>query len=82
MPVGTSGIESYCLHRLTDFKNKLMFNQKGKVGGRGIDWGFGMALCANPLCIWNGWSTGNPVQYSMITYMGKESAKEWICIYV
>ena len=22
-------------------------------------------------------STGNPIQYSLITYMGKESEKEW-----
>ena len=27
-------------------------------------------------------STGNSTQYSVITYMGKESEKEWICVYV
>ena len=27
-------------------------------------------------------STGNSTQYSVITYMGKESEKEWIYVYV
>ena len=26
-------------------------------------------------------STENSTQYSVITYMGKESKKEWMCIY-
>ena len=26
------------------------------------------------------YSTGNSTQYSVITYMGKESDKEWICV--
>ena len=25
-------------------------------------------------------STGNPIQYSVMTYMGKESKKEWIYV--
>jgi len=25
------------------------------------------------------YSSGKPTQYSMITYMGKESEKEWMC---
>ena len=28
------------------------------------------------------YSTGNSTQYSVITYMGKESEKEWIYVYV
>ena len=28
------------------------------------------------------YSTGNPIQYSVITYMGKESAKQWVYVYV
>ena len=28
------------------------------------------------------YSTENSAQYSVITYMGKEFRKEWICVYV
>ena len=28
------------------------------------------------------YSTGKPTQYSVITYMGKESYKEWIYAYI
>ena len=28
------------------------------------------------------YSTGNSTQYSVVTYMGKESKKEWIHVYV
>ena len=28
------------------------------------------------------YSTGNSTQYSVITYMGKETEKEWIYVYV
>ena len=28
------------------------------------------------------YSTGNSTQYSVITYLGKESEKEWIYVYV
>ena len=28
------------------------------------------------------YSTGNPTQYSVMTYTGKESRKEWIYVYV
>ena len=28
------------------------------------------------------YSTGNSTQYSVITYMGKESEKEWIHVHV
>ena len=28
------------------------------------------------------YSTGNSTQYSVVAYMGKESRKEWMCIYI
>ena len=28
------------------------------------------------------YSTGNCTQYSVTTYVGKESEREWICVYV
>ena len=28
------------------------------------------------------YSTGNPTQYAVIIYMGKEYEKEWICMYI
>ena len=28
------------------------------------------------------YSTGNSIQYSVLTYMGKESKKQWIHVYV
>ena len=27
------------------------------------------------------YSTGNSTQYSVITYMGKESEREWMCVH-
>ena len=27
------------------------------------------------------YSPGNSIQYSVIIYMGKESEKEWVCVY-
>ena len=50
-----------------------------------MDWGFGISICMllTMECMANGdllSSTGNSIQYSVITYMGKESEKEWICI--
>ena len=28
------------------------------------------------------YSTGSSIQYSVMTYMGKESKKEWIYVYI
>ena len=28
------------------------------------------------------YSTGSPSQYSVMTYVGKEFEKEWLCVYV
>ena len=59
------------------------------TGGRGgeIYWGFGIGMCT----LWYmeslanrdlAFSTGTSTQYSVIIYMGKESEKEWMCIYI
>ena len=59
--------------------------QRAKAGGRD-EWGVGIDICT--LCMeWmvNGdllFSTENSTQYSVITYMGKEFEKQWICGYV
>ena len=48
------------------------------VGSLGLAWHtivYGMDGQWEPLH-----STGNSAQYSVITYMGKESEKEWTCI--
>ena len=60
--------------------------QAGKVG-EGINWEIGIdihtllyikQLTKKDLL----YSTGNSTQYSVMTYMGKESNKEWIYVYV
>ena len=57
---------------------------KGESGG----WSGGLGLAYTHYYIWNGWSmdllysTGNSTQYSLITHVGQESEKEWICVYV
>ena len=55
--------------------------------GRGINWGIGIDIYTvlyikqiankNLLC-----STGNSTQYCAMTYVGKESKKEWIHVYI
>ena len=55
--------------------------------GRGMDWEprIGISALLYIECIVNGdllYGTENSSQYSMISYMGKESEKEWICVYV
>ena len=66
-------------------KKQTFGYQRGKVGG-GINQEFGISnillyikqiINKGPL-----YSTGDSSQYSVITYMGKESEKEWIYIYV
>ena len=60
---------------------------KGEGGKGGIDWEFGIGRCK---LLYIGWinnkvllySTGNYIQFFVITYMGKESEKEWIYVYV
>ena len=57
--------------------------QKG-TGWGGMGWGFGIGICTlkymasgDLLC-----STENCTQYSVIIYVGKESERQWICVYV
>ena len=56
-------------------------------GGRGINWEIGIDIYT-PLYIKQItnknllYSTGNSTQYCVMTYMGKESKKEWLFVYV
>ena len=61
-------------------------SQRGTME-EGMDWGFGMGICTLLYVGWmvNGnllYSTRNSTQYSVMTYMGKESEKEGVCICV
>ena len=52
-----------------------------------MDWELGIGKCTLLYMEWmiNGdqlYSTGKSTQCSVITYMGKESEKEWMCVYV
>ena len=54
---------------------------------RGINWETGIDIYTPPYIkqITNKdllYSTGNSAQYSVMTYMGKESKNEWIFVYV
>ena len=71
--------------RVTDVENKLMVT-KGEMGG-GINWEIGIdiytLLYIEQIPNKNlPYSTGNPTQYSVMTYMGIESKQEWIHAYV
>ena len=51
----------------------------------GMDWGFGIGICTLKYTerLTNGdllYSTENSTQYSVITYVGKEFKREWICV--
>ena len=60
--------------------------QKGMCIGGGMDWGFGIGICTLQYMEWmfNGdllYSIRNSTQYSVITYMGKESEKKMdVCV--
>ena len=66
-------------------KTKLMIT-KGAKGGGGINWEIGIDIqtllyikqITNKNLIY---STENSIQYSVMTYMGKESKIEWIYLY-
>ena len=60
---------------------------KGKGGGRGIDWEFGVGRCKLLHTDWINnkvlmYSTGNYIQYPVISRNGKEYKKEtvYMCI--
>ena len=71
----------------TDIENKLMFT-KGVMLGGGVNQEFRINIhtllyirqITNKNLLY---STGNSTQYSVITYMRKESEKEWTnCLYM
>ena len=62
-------------------------SDKGERGGGGINWEIGTDI--NTLLYIKQktnknllYSTGNSTQYSVMTYMGIESKREWIYVYV
>ena len=67
--------------------NRNLWIPKGTgIFGR-VDWGFGISMCTLWYMEWLAnrdllHSTGNSAQYSVIFYVGKESEREWICVYV
>ena len=67
-------------NRLTDFKNTFMIT-KGEMWQGGLNWELAMdrytLLYIKQITKFL-YSTGNRTQYSVITYMGKESEEEWI----
>jgi len=70
-------------NKLMGFENKLVVTKADREGG-GRDWEFGIGTFIMRYMEWLAnrdlwYSTGNSTQYSVITYMGKESEKEWIC---
>ena len=72
--------------RLTDFEN-FMVTKGDRWGMGGMDWGFGIGICTLSYIelLANGdllYCTENSTQYSVIIYVGKESKREWICVYI
>ena len=69
-----------------DVENRLVV-AKGEGFGGGKDWEFGISRST---LVHIGWinnkvllySTGNSTLYSVMAYMGKESKKEWLYVYV
>ena len=74
-------------NRFTDFENKFKVTKAQEMLGGGMDWDFGIGICT---LLYMEWlinedllhSTGNSPQYSVITFMGKVSEKEWMFLYV
>ena len=68
----------------TDSQTSKLWLPKRKGGGGGGGWIGSLGLARVQCCVWNGWSAGTCgiAQYSVTTYMGKESEKEWICVHV
>ena len=73
-------------NRLTDLENKLRVTQVERWGEKhklGVwDWHIHTTVYKIDNQQEPTYSTGNSTQYSVITYMGKESEKEWIYVYV
>ena len=66
---------------------KQTYGYQGGKGGVGINWEIGTDICTllyikqvtNKDLLY---STGNSIQYAVMTYMGMESKKEGILVYV
>jgi len=80
--------ELICRTEIDSQTLKNLWLPKGTGGGwRGIYRGFGTGTCTLRYMKWlaNGnilYSTDNSTQYSVIIYVGRESEREWICVYV
>ena len=67
-------------NRLTDIENRLVV-AKGKGGGGGVEWEFGVSRCKLLYTEWINnkvllYSTGNYIRYPMINHNGKEYKKK------
>ena len=72
---------------LTDFESRLTVAKRERWERGGTDREFGIDIYTLLYMEWIVnrdllYSTGNSTQYSVITYMGKESEKGWIYVYV
>ena len=71
-------------------KEPRIYNGERKISsinGGGMNWEIGIDIYTLICIKWITYknllySTGNSTQYSVMTYMGKESKKEWIYVYV
>ena len=73
-------------NRVKDFKTELLVT-KGKMLGEGIKWEVEIDIYTLLYMEWMSnkdllSSTGKFAQYSLVTYVGKESEKEWLYVYV
>ena len=71
-------------NRFTDFE-KLMVKKGNKWGRDGWEIGIGVGTLRDMDQLADRdqlYSTGNATQYSAIFYVGKESEREWLCIFV
>ena len=71
-------------HRLTDFENKLTVTKGNRLYER-MNWRFGIGICTLLYMEWKFnenllHSTGNTTKYFVMTCVGEESVKEWICM--
>ena len=72
-------------NRVTDVENKLMVTGGMWQGGIHRKTGIDTYTLLHIKQVTNKdllYSTGNATQYSVMAYMGKESKKEWIYVYV
>ena len=73
-------------NRLRDFEKKLMVTTGDRSWGRdglgGWDWHMYTQMCEMIGQLGSSvYSTGNSTQHSVISYVGKESEGEWMCVH-